>query len=207
MDFFLYTNSNPRPCRFSRLSGCCLSRHQISQLFSEIPRQPRVSGYDRPGQDEAYTISDHGLLDFTMYPLIFAFLAITFGTLLLFWWADIAQLRSRITYRRSLKHRVPLNNESFYDYYYSGSDIPRDIVDQLRALHERPWEIDSSTIRPYDRVTFIQPEVGTQQVLEEVEDVFDLEPTSEPSLGDETFDGIVKYVAQRRDGALKEVKP
>ena len=140
-----------------------------------------------------------------MYPLIIlVFLAITFGILFLFWWADIGQLWSRLTYRRSLKHRVPLNNELFYDYYYSGSDVPRDIVDQLRALHERTWEIDSATIRPFDRVTFIQPEVGTQQVLEEVEDVFDLEPTSEQLLSDETFDGIVKYVAQRRDGVLKE---
>jgi hypothetical protein len=143
---------------------------------------------------------DFGQRNFNMDPLItIVSVVITISILLVCWWGDVGAVRSSLDYYWGLKYRVPLDNESFYEYYYSGSDVPREVVDQIRAFHERNWNIDASTIRPTDRVTFIQPQLDPKRLIEELEEVFDLEPsTNGQRLKDETFDGIVKYVLDHR---------
>ena len=121
-------------------------------------------------------------------------------------------------YREQLRQRPKLDDDAFYQTFYSGTGIPRDIPVRLRRLYEKIIGDNLSALQPQDNQAFIYGGIDFGDVLYRVEREFKLKIPRESTVKapltyhgyssptgeiDGTFDSVVRYLARvLREAAL-----
>ncbi len=109
---------------------------------------------------------------------------------------------SERAYSELLQTRAKLNDGEFYETFYAGSRIRKDIPVRLRMLCQKIIGEDLSALHPEDNLALIYDGLDFADVLYRVEREFDLKipltackwATTEAGEIDGTFDSVVRYV-------------
>jgi hypothetical protein len=127
--------------------------------------------------------------------------------------AEMPWSESERAYHAILQERPRRNDDEFFDEFYAGSSIPRDIPIRLRKLYEEIIGVDFLALRPEDNHAIIYDEVDFAEVIYRVGREFSLNIPIETVLEapltyrgraspqgeiDGTFDSVVRYLAKAR---------
>jgi hypothetical protein len=104
-------------------------------------------------------------------------------------------------YFEELRRRPDLTDEQFYDTFFAGSQIPKEIPVRLRRLYQEIFGYDFSALNPNDNIALIFDFVDFADVLYRIEREFGLKIPlsackSDGGRGkiDGTFDSVVRYL-------------
>lgn len=109
---------------------------------------------------------------------------------------------SERAYREQTKQRPSLTDDAFYQTFYAGTEIPKEIPIRLRSLYQKMLGYDLSTLRPEDNQAMIYDDVDFADFIYRVEHEFNVNiPITGgwPIRGqfgiiDGTFDSVVRYL-------------
>lgn len=114
---------------------------------------------------------------------------------------------SERAYEAELRLRPPLDDEAFYERYYAGSDVPREIPLRYRKLLKSILGIDLAGLQPQDNIALIFDGLDFADVLYRINHEFRVSiplksvshvpyssGDSSPMI-DGTFDSVVRYLA------------
>jgi hypothetical protein len=122
---------------------------------------------------------------------------------------------SERAYAEELYRRPKLSDDDFYDRFYAGSDVPKEIPRRLRALYEEIVGDDLSGLQPQDNHAAIYDGLDFADVLYRVEREFKLKIPHENVVKapltykgksspegeiDGSFDSVVRYLAKATRG-------
>ncbi len=100
--------------------------------------------------------------------------------------------------RYRISRRTPLEDDPFFETFYSAVGVPADIPRRLRPIYARFFALDPLKIRPADRPPDIE-DADTSELVTAIEREFGV------SFGDAdlehidgSFDSIVQYLASQR---------
>jgi hypothetical protein len=118
---------------------------------------------------------------------------------------------SERAYEVELRRRPQLNDDDFYERFYAGSDVPKDIPIRLRQVYEKAMGDDVSGLHPQDNFAAIYDGLDFSVILCRVEREFNLKiplaavvkaplkyrgKSSSTGDIDGTFDSVVRYLAK-----------
>ena len=103
---------------------------------------------------------------------------------------DLLFHASHSRFERELAGRPELDDESFYEAYYGGSGIPRDIPVRVRKVYVEQLGDCWKGVRPGDNACEAYPDLDFAELLYEIEDEFGIKiPDEAMRTMDGTFDG------------------
>ena len=112
---------------------------------------------------------------------------------------DLLFHASHSRFERELVGRPGLDDESFHEAYYGGTDIPRDIPVRVRKVYVEQLGDCWKGVRPVDNACEAYPDLDFAELLYEIEDEFGIKiPDEAMRTMDGTFDEVVRYVASHR---------
>ena len=120
-------------------------------------------------------------------------------------------------YHEMLRQRPRLDDDAFFEQFYSQTDVPKDIAVQLRHVCGNSLGVDPSALRPEDNLAMIYDDVDFFDVLHYVGRKFKVKIPPETALAapfqhkgkpctgeiDGTFDSLVRYLAKVTRGRLQ----
>ena len=110
-------------------------------------------------------------------------------------WLSFASER---VFHRGLKRREPLDDETFYQSFYSFSNVPADIPRRLRPIYGKVFGIDPAKLRPEDRPPEMD-DIDNVGLVREIEAEFDVTISdADAETIDGSFDSIVQYLTTRQ---------
>ena len=121
---------------------------------------------------------------------------------------------SRYAYFEQARQRPRLDDDAFYEQFYAGTGIPKDIPVRLRIVFANMVGVAPRTIRPEDNCLLIHEELDLAELIWGLEREFkmkvDIETAFEGPIGhkgkttlcrgeiDGSFDSVVRYLARVR---------
>jgi hypothetical protein len=113
-------------------------------------------------------------------------------------------------YREKFRQRPRLDDDVFFEQFYSQTDVPRDVVVRLRLACHESLGIDPAVLRPEDNLAVIEDDVDFGDVLYRVGRKFKMKIPPGTALGapfqyegkpctgeiDGTFDSLARYLAK-----------
>jgi hypothetical protein len=79
--------------------------------------------------------------------------------------AEMSWSESERAYHAILQTRPKRNDDEFFDEFYAGSSIPRDLPIRLRKLYEKIIGVDFSALRPDDNHALIHDGLNFADVI------------------------------------------
>jgi hypothetical protein len=132
----------------------------------------------------------------TIYFLVFA-IAVSPIIWWLVWRDDFDRVQSQLRFEQERQTREPVFASQFYDHYYQGSDLDRDVVNRFLSLCADQWSIDAALIRPTDNYFRIY-DADAAVFFDELKYRFGIEPRDgELENIDGSFDSLARYVDRR----------
>jgi len=120
-------------------------------------------------------------------------------------------------YREKFRQRPRLDDEVFFEQFYSQTDVPKDVVVRLRLACRESLGIDPAVLRPEDNLAVIEDDVDFGDVLYRVGRKFKMKIPPEalaapfqhkgkPCTGeiDGTFDSLARYLAKVTRGRRRD---
>ena len=106
--------------------------------------------------------------------------------------------REQREFRRNLRERTKLSDDDFFAVFYSHSQIPKELVVQLRKSLEGAFGLDFAALHPTDNLIFADAELDWADVMFRLNRNFDIVLTKEMFRGfDGTFDALLRLVHSR----------
>jgi len=98
------------------------------------------------------------------------------------------------------RQRPRLDDDAFYEQFYAGTGIPKDIPVRLRIVFENMVGVDRRIIRPEDNFFLIEPELDSVELIWGLEREFKMKVDTETAFKemDGSFDSAVRYLARVR---------
>jgi hypothetical protein len=106
---------------------------------------------------------------------------------------DSAELRA---YRSELKARPEIDDDAFFERFYSHTSIPRDISIRVRRLCVEQVDPLFSRVQPTDKCWLLVEELDISPVIRILEQEFHVTLTAEVCATIDTFDSLVQYIAR-----------
>jgi len=110
---------------------------------------------------------------------------------------------SERAYREQTKQRPSLTDDAFYQTFYAGTEIPKEIPIRLRNLYQKMLGYDLSTLRPEDNQAVIYDDVDFADFIYRVEREFGVtipiirgHISEQFGVIDGTFDSVVRHLHQ-----------
>jgi len=109
-------------------------------------------------------------------------------------------------FHRNLRQRPALDDDAFYDRFYSGSGIAKEIVIRIRKELKRALGLNLGGVRPDDNVALAYDDIDFADVLWRLSRTFDVHIPQDACWDeiDGTFDSLVRYVAKHKAGPDKQ---
>jgi len=123
---------------------------------------------------------------------------------------------SERAYHEMLRQRPRLDDDAFFEQFYSKTNVPKDIVVRLRLACCESLGIDPAVLRPEDNLAMIWDDIDFCDVLYRVGRKFKMKIPPDTALGapfqykgkpctgeiDGTFDSVARYLAKVTRGQL-----
>jgi hypothetical protein len=104
--------------------------------------------------------------------------------------------REEREFHRELRKRPKLNDNEFYNTYYSNSPIPKRLAIQLRASLENACGLDFGGLHPTDNLIYADAELDWADILFRINREFDVVvPEEVYDTLDGTFDSLLRCIA------------
>lgn len=105
--------------------------------------------------------------------------------------------RKEREFHRTLRERPKLNDDEFYNTFYSDSGIPKYLPIQLRASLENVFGLDFATLHPTDNLIYADAELDWADLVYRINRDFDVVvPGKMIAKLDGTFDSLLQCIVQ-----------
>ena len=114
------------------------------------------------------------------------------------WREDFEGLRSASRYRRDLANREPMDEEAFFEHFYAGSRIDKELVYRFLRFQADFWSVPVELIRPHDDYNLIMGDGDADDFISALEREFSIHVSNDDCQElNGTFDSLVRFLASK----------